>query len=325
MKRRDLLALGTALALAPSLARAQKRPPRIGYLLLSPLREAPSRERAAFLDGLREHGYVAGQSMDIFYASAENEVDFLENACRDLLRRGVDVIATSGAEATLVAAAATKAVPVVFLALGDPVGLGAVRSLGRPGGNVTGVSFLSNELAGKRLELLREAAPRVKAIDVLWDEDNRNARIEADAAMAAARTLALPARQVPLRRNHVGVALAALAARRPQALYVAFGQGAVAENRTTIAEFGLHHRVPVISGWSFMTEGGALLSYAPDIPSMFRRGAYYVARVLRGAKPADLPVEQARDIELLLNMRTAKAIGLALPHSLVLRADRVIE
>lgn len=325
MNRRRIIAFGTAVALVPSLALAQKRLPRIGYLLQSPQREPPTRERAAFLDGLREHGFVPGQNVEIVYASAESRVEFLEDACRDLLRRGVDVIATAGAEATLTAAAASKSVPVVFLALGDPVGLGAVRSLGRPSGNVTGVSFLSSELAGKRLEFLQEAAPRAKSIAVLWDQENRNARIEGEAAMAAARKLSMTVRAVPLQRENVDAALASLAARRPDSLYVSFGQGAVAENRTTIAEFGLRHRIPVISGWNFMTEGGALLSYAPDIPSMFRRGAYYVARLLRGAKAADLPVEQAREIELLVNLRTAKFIGLALPRSLLLRADRVIE
>lgn len=325
MNRRRILAFGSLLALAPSLALAQKRVPRIGYLLLSPLRDAPSRERVAFLEGLREHGYVVGRNVDIAYASAESQVEFLEDACRELLRKGIDVIATAGAEATLTAAAASKTIPVVFLALGDPVGLGAVRSLGRPGGNVTGVSFLSNQLAGKRLEFLREAAPRAKSLAVLWDQDNSNARIEGDAAMEAAPKLSLTVRAVPLQRESVGTTLAALGTRRPDALYVCFGQGAVAENRTAIAEFGLHHRIPVVSGWSFMTEGGALLSYAPDIPSMFRRGAYYVARVLGGANPADLPVEQARAIELAINLRTAKAIGLTLPRSLLLRADRIIE
>jgi len=323
--RRQILLAAGALAICKG-AFAQARIPRIGYLLLSPWQEKPSRERKAFLDGLRELGYAPGKNLEIVYVSVEGEAEFLPDACRDLLAKGVDMIVTAGAEAALAAKAATKTIPVVFLALGDPVGLGVVRELGRPGGNVTGVSFISSDLAGKRMQILQEAVPGVRDIAIVWDPGNRNTSAEAKAAMAAARQLSMQPRQVLLKKfGNFNAIFAPLIARKPQAIYVAFGQGSIADHRTAIAEFGLRERIPVISGWGFMTEAGGLLSYAPNIPAMFHRGAYYVSRLLAGAKPGDLPVEQATVIELLVNAQTARALGISLPPSLLIRADRVIE
>ncbi len=326
MDRREFLILCAGTCVVDARAFAQGRRPRIGYLLLSPQREPPSQERQAFLDGLRDYGYAPGRNIDLVYRSAEGSVEFLDATCKDLLAQDPDLIVTSGAEATVAIRNASNAIPVVFLALGDPVGVGVVKTLARPGGNVTGVSFISADLAAKRVQLIREVAPAVRRIAVLWDEGNRNAAIEAQAAMAVARKLGMSAEPAPLRSEHgIEAALRRVEAQKPEALYVAFGQGAVAEGRTAIAEFGVRKRIPVVSGWSFMTEAGGLLSYAPDIPSMFRRGAYYVNRILRGARPADLPVEQATVIEMVVNARTAKSIGIALQASVLLRANRVID
>jgi len=326
MKRRELLILGAGAVLAPRLALAQSRVPRIGFLLLQPLSEPPTRERQAFLDGLRDYGYVPGKNIELLYRSAENEPEFLEPQCQELVRQKVDLIATTGPGSTIAARNTTRTIPIVFLAAGDPVGIGIVASLARPGGNVTGVSFSSSELAGKRIELLREAVPAAKRIAFLWDERNRNAQIEAQAAMAAARRTGMVPEPIPLATHaDLTAALQRISARKPDALYVMFAAGIVVDNRSAIAEFALRHRLPLISGWGFMTDAGGLLSYAPDIPSIFRRGAYYVDRILKGTKASELPVELPTTVELALNLKTAKAIGLTIPPSLLLRADRVIE
>ncbi len=303
-----------------------QRVPRIGYLLQSPVTEPPSRERQAFLDGLREFGYVPGKTVAIVYRSAEDQPDFMDDMARDLLSQNVDVVVVSGARATLAAKKATRSIPVVMLALGDPVGVGAVESLGRPEGNVTGVSFISSDLAAKRVQLIKELVPKAKSIAILWDPGNANARSEATATIAAARSLGMAPQPLALPSDAaLGDMLRDLTTRKPDVLYVAFEGGLVARNRTLIAEFGVKNRVPVISGWSFMTEAGGLISYAPDIPAMFHRSAYYVHRILQGAKPGQLPVEQPRKIELVLNQKTAREIGVSFSQSILLRADRVIE
>lgn len=294
--------------------------------MLSPLTDTPSRERQAFLDGLRELGYVPGATVEIVYRSAENEPDFMDGMARDLLNQKVDVIVVSGAMATLAAKKATRTVPIVMLALGDPIGVGAVQSLGRPEANVTGVSFISSDLAAKRVQLAKEVVPKAKKIAVLWDPRNANAGREAKTTIAAARALGMAPEPLPLSSDAaLRAALQSLAKRKPDALYVAFEGGLVTSSRTQIADFGLKNQVPVISGWSFMTDAGGLLSYAPDIPAMFRRGAYYVHRVLQGAKPQQLPIEQPTKIELVVNQNTAREIGVSLPRSILLRADRVVE
>lgn len=328
MNRRAFLAASAATALAsawPALAQPP-RVPRIGYLVLTPLSDTPSRERQAFLDGLREFGYVPGKTIEIVYASAQNELDFIDDVCRDLLAKKPDLIVVSGSIATLAVKKVTASVPIVFMALGDPVAIGAVRSLARPGGNVTGVSFISSELAGKRVQLVKELVPAAKRIAVLWDSRNANARAELNATLAAAASLQLNAELIALASDaDLPRALNRLQANKPDVLYVVFEGGTVATNGTLIAEFGVRHRVPVVSGWSNLAEAGGLISYAPVIPALFRRSASYVDRILRGAKPADLPVEQATTVELVVNARTAKALGIAIPREILLRADRVIE
>ena len=243
----------------------------------------------------------------------------------ELLAEKVDVVVTAGALAALVAKR-TRDVPVVMMAAGDPQGIGLVRSLSRPEANVTGVTFISSELAPKRIQLLRDILPGAKRMAVVWDVRNPNAVAETDATFEAAK-------RVGMRTDAYGVAsdaelnrvLAKIAADRPDALYVAVEAGLISSNRTHLAQFALTHRLALVSGWSFLTEAGGLLSYAPDIPTMFRRSASYVARILKGAKPADLPVEQATTVELVVNLKTAKAIGVNIPHAFLVRADRVIE
>ena len=325
---RRLVLAGAAAALFarwPALAQLP-RTPRIGYLVLSPLSDPPSPERQAFLDALRKLGHVPGKTVEIVYASAQNELDFLDEVCQDLLGKKPDLIVVSGAIATLAAKQATASVPIVFMALGDPVGIGAVRSLARPEGNLTGVSFISSELAAKRVQLAKQLVPAARSLAVLWDSRNPNARAESRVVLAAAASLRLKTEPIVLASDDDLLrALNRLQTNKPEVLYVVFEDRTVASNRTLIAEFGVRHHVPVISGWSSLTEAGGLLSYAPDIPAMFRRSASYVDRILRGAKPGELPVEQATTVELVVNAKTAKALGIAIPREILLRADRVIK
>lgn len=311
----------------PRLSVAQQvRIPRVGYFLLPALSEPPSRERQAFLDGLRELGYVPGKNIEIVYRSAENAEDFLDDVCQDLLAQKPDLIVVNGALATLAVTRATRSVPIIFQAIGDPVGIGLVGSLSRPAGNVTGVSFISSELAGKRVQIIKDLVPRAKRIAVLWNSRNPNADAEYAATLDAAKGLGMRAEphavvdDAQLRR-----ALDQIGSNRPDAFYVVFEGGLVATNRSTLAEFALQRRLPLVSGWSPLTEAGGLASYAPDLPAMFRRSASYVQRVLNGAKPSELPIEQASMVELVLNLKTAKTLGVTIPLPLRVRADRVIE
>lgn len=324
-RRRFLI--GTIVLATPLRLLAQGvRVPRIGYLLFVPLVDPPSRQRQAFLDGMRELGHVPGKTVEIVYGSAEGEPDFLGDACQDLLRQKVELIVASGPIATLAAKKATRTVPIVMQAVGDPIGIGVVRFLGRPEANVTGVSFISSDLAGKRVQLIRDLVPAARRIAVLWDSNSANARAEAHVALEAAARLGLKAEKVALPSGgDLPRALARLQANKPDALYVTFEEGIVVNNRSVIAEFGVRHRVPIISGWSSLTEAGGLISYAPDLAAIFRRSAHYVDRILKGTKPAELPVELARSVELVINLKTAAALGLEIPQSVLLGADRVIE
>jgi len=329
MNRRRALkaALAVGALSSPLRLLAQRtRVPRIGYLLFVSRTDPPSRERQAFLDGVRALGHVPDRTVQIVYASAEGELDFLGDACQELLRQKVELIVASGPSATLAAKKATGTVPIVMQAVGDPIAIGAVRSLARPEANVTGVSFISSELAGKRVQLIRDIVPAARQLAVLWDARSANARAEAGAALEAASRLKLKPREIALSSDaDLRRALGGMERDKPDALYVTFEEGVVINSRSLIAEFGLRHRVPLISGWSSLTEAGGLISYAPDIAAIFRRSAYYVDRILKGAKPAELPVELASTMELVINLRTAQALGLAIPKAILLRTDRMIE
>lgn len=327
VRRRMFLAAAAALAAAGGSRRARAAPARrIGYLLLVPLTDPPSRERLAFLSGLREFGHRPGVTIEIVYRSAEGDPEFLPDACRELVARSVEVIVASGPQAVLAAMRTTGTVPIVMQAVGDPVGIGAVRSLARPEANVTGVSFISSDLAPKRVQLIREFVPALRRIAVLFDARNPNARAEAAAARRAASRLGLTTEEAALTSNlGLQTALDRWRADKPDALYVVFEEGIVVDNRSLLARFGLEHRVPTVSGWSSLTDAGALLSYAPDIAAIYRRSARHVDRILAGVRPADLPVEMSSTMELVINARTARVLGLGIPPTLARSADRFVE
>jgi len=302
------------------------RRPRVGYFSIGPVVDPPSVERAAFLDGLAQEGMPAGRAVEMLYASAEGNVEFADDVARDLVARHPSVIVASGGIALLALHKSTRDVPVVILAVGDPVGLGLVDSLGRPGRNFTGSSFVSSELAAKRVQLLHEVAPQARRMALVFDRRNHNARLETDATAAAARAAGVEPVVYGIDDDQgLTDTLARIDAGRVRSLYVVFEGNIVARRRVEIAEFTIARRLPSISGWAGLAEAGCLLSYGPDIEAMFRRGAHYVASILRGARTSELPVEQASRFEFAINVRTAAAIGLKLPQNLLLRATRIID
>jgi putative ABC transport system substrate-binding protein len=328
MRRRDWLrALGLAVGAAGARTLAQpQRLRRIGYLSLLSLTDPPSPERQAFIEGLAELGHVQGRNLEIVYASAEGLVEFLDEVTRDLAAKNVELIAASGSVPLQALQRVAPRMPVVMLAIGDPVGLKLVNSLARPGGNMTGVSFNSSELAAKRVQLLHELAPSARRLAILLHGRNNNARLESMAAEAAAAKLGLA--PVVIRfadDNGLTRGLQRAAAQRTELLYATFEGDIVARRRAEIADYARTMKWPSVVGFGALAEAGFLLSYASDFPALFRRGAYFVDRILAGAKPAQLPVEQPQRFELVVNLATARALGVTIPQSFLLRADRVVE
>jgi len=322
--------LGTVaggLLAIPLVAEAQPKAgvPRIGYLGNS----SPSLESDlvdAFRQGLGEFGYTEGQNITIEYRWAEGKYDRFPDLVADLVRLKVDVIVTAGTPGALAAKQATKTIPIVMAVAGDAVGAGLVASLARPGGNVTGSTTIVQELEGKRLELLREVVPRLSRVAVLWNPANPVSPIILKQTQLAAPALRL--RLEPI----VGVsgvrelegAFATISRVRPDALILLADRFLLAE-RTRIVEFAAKRRLPTMYPYREMVKAGGLMSYSPSYPDLFRRAATYVDKILKGAKPGDLPVQQPTKYELVINLKTAKALGLTIPQSLLQRADEVIQ
>ena len=321
------LALLLVCLAGPAAAGAQpaRKVARIGYLLLPPLAERPSAERQAFVQGLRELGYEEGRNVIIEYRSAAWNREALPDLAADLVERKVDVIFAAGPQPAQAAREATQTIPVVVVAGVDPVEGGLVASLGRPGGNVTGFTNQMPGLAGKRLELLREAVPRVVRVLVIWNPGNPAAVADWKATQDAARALRVTLTSAEVRgaEDFLGVFPGMLP--RPPAAVVMIDDTLTAAYRGIVAEYALKHRVPAITAFPDFAELGGLMSYGPRISDLFRRAAGHVDKILRGVKPSDLPFEQPQTLELALNLRTARALGLRIPASLRLRADRVIE
>jgi putative ABC transport system substrate-binding protein len=321
-----VLVLALGVLAAPLTADAQRpaKIPRIGYLIVSPLADPPSAEREAFLDGLRELGYVPGQSLVIEYRSANWNRELLPDLAEELVALKVDVIvAVSGAAEA--AKAATRAIPIVIPARPDPVETGLVTSLARPGANITGTAWSPAEVAGKRLALLKEAFPKISRVAVL-----RNPANEADAGewretQAAARVLGVTLQSLEVRdpKDFPG-AFAAMAQKHPEAL-ITVSTPLTSAYRPIIVEFATKHRLPTMFGRKADVEGGGLMSYSVNTADLFRRAAGYVDRILKGARPGDLPIEQPTNFELSVNLKTAKGLSITLPPSILLRADTVID
>jgi putative tryptophan/tyrosine transport system substrate-binding protein len=298
--------------------------PRIGYLVGASLSGVSARIEA-FRQGLRELGYVEGKNIVIEYRYAEGKLDRLPPLVAELVRLKVDVIVANGPPSTRAAKEATVTIPIVMAQDSDPVGSGFVASLARPGGNVTGLTLLSRELGGKRLELLKEAVPKLARVAVLY-EANRAQLLEMKEVLpVAARALRLTIQPWEVRAaDGFEKVFAALSKERPNGLYVLGGPLMFANEKRT-AGFALKSRLPSVYSNREAVDAGGLMSYSADLVDSYRRVAYFVDRILKGAKPADLPVEQPKKFEFIINLKAAKQIGLTIPPNVLARADKVIK
>jgi putative ABC transport system substrate-binding protein len=324
-RRRFLLATGALLA-APLAARAQqiRQSHRIGFLgNTTPELEANLVE--PFRQGLREFGYVEGKNLHIEYRWLEGRYERLPALIGELLALKAEVIVTAGTPATLALKQATTTVPLVMIAVGDPVGTGIVPSLSRPGGNITGLTSISPELDGKRLELLREIIPGLAHIAVLWNSDSPLQFVGQRRTQDAAAVLGIKVLSLGV-RNEEGLdkALAEIAREQPRALLV-LADRLFLFHRARIMEFAAQHRLPGVHAYRELVEAGGLMSFGPSYAGMHKRAAYFVDRILKGANPGDLPVERPATFELVVNLRAANALGLKIPQSVLLRATEIIQ
>ena len=313
----------------PARAQQPKKVPRLGYV--SPGDAAGESARAeAIRLALRERGYIEGQNIAIEYRYAEGKPDRYPELAAELVRLKVDIIVTGGDAPIQAAKNATKTIPIVMVGAGlDPVEAGLVESLARPGGNVTGITNLNRELGGKRLELLKEAVPEVRRIAVLYDPASlvtpASVREMKEVLRVAASALGLTVQSWEVRdANGFDSVFAALNKQRPDGLYVTGGP-LLNANHKRIADFALKSRLPSVYVRREFVDAGGLMSYGADIADSYRRVAYFVDRILKGAKPADLPVEQPTRFEFIINLKTAKQIGLTIPPNVLVRANKVIK
>ena len=324
--RRALLLATTAFAFVPRFAFAQQQPAkivRIGFLGVESASGYTSRVDA-LRAGLRELGYVEGKNMVIEFRWADGKNDRLPELAAELVRLKVDVLVTHAVPGTRAAKEATTTIPIVTAVVADPVALGLVASLARPGGNITGSTFFYAELTAKRLELLREVFPRTRYVAVLLNPLNPAQALNFQAMEITARPLKVGLQKFEVRRpNEFESAFSAMAKKRVDAVAIVEDPMFLA-NAKGLADLAAKQRLPSI-GFNEFAESGGLIGYGANLFELFRRAAYFVDRILKGAKPADLPVEQPTKFELVVNLKTAKALGIKIPQSILVRADRVIE
>jgi putative tryptophan/tyrosine transport system substrate-binding protein len=325
--RRELIAaLGGAAAAWPLTARAQQagKVYRIGFLGNSTA-ALEANLVGPFREGLRDLGYVEGQNILIEYRWAEGDYERFPALIAELIALKVDVIVTAGTPASLAVKKATTSIPLVMVAVGDPVATGLVASLGRPGGNITGLTSISSEMEGKRLELLREVVPKISYIAVLWNAASPIQVIEEIEVRAAAQILGMKVLSLGVRTiEEIEDALTTIVTERPGALLV-LADRLFLHHRTRIMDFAAQRRLPGVHAYRELVEAGGLMSYGPSYADMHRRAASYVDRILKGSKPADLPVQAPVKFELVINLKAAKALGIEIPPMLLARADEVIE
>jgi putative ABC transport system substrate-binding protein len=326
-RRAFLGTLTGGLLAAPLVAGAQQlgKVYRIGLLDYSAPDPARQEWWKAFRQQMRQLGYVEGQNVRFEPRWAQSDYDQLQKLAAELVGLKMDLIVTGGTNAGIAAKRATSTIPIVMASGGDPVASGVAASLSQPGGNLTGMTSINRELAGKRLELLRNVAPRASRIAILWDERNEGNRLGVNDTEAVAKTLGLTIHSVPMRSfEALEAAFATVARGRADALII-FTISSLFPYRRRVAELAVKHRLPTVVGVREYVEAGCLASYGTDYPDLFRRAATFVDKILKGAKPADLPVEQPTKFELVINLKTAKALSLTIPPSLLQRADQVIE
>jgi len=323
--RRSILALVSGLILAPRVLVAQERAKvaRVGYLGPAPAASFAPRVEA-LRTGLRELGYIEGVNLSFEFRWAESP-DQMPKLAAELVRAGVDLIFAPTSTETAAALATTKTVPVVFAGHADPVGIGHVASLARPGGNATGLTMLLTDLAAKELEALREALPNARRFGVLFTSTAPSHIPALETVETAARSLAVELRRVPISGEEDLQAAFVTMTQDGVEAFIVLASSFTLSRRTPIANLAIRHRLPSVFGAKDNVHAGGLMSYAPDSTTLTRRAATYVDRILRGEKPADLPVEQATRYELSINLKTAAALGVTIPPNLLARADEVIE
>ncbi|HEX5613374.1 MAG TPA: ABC transporter substrate-binding protein [Burkholderiales bacterium] len=322
-RRRKLLLAAGALCAVPSLARALQGPRRIGFLGNSTM-ELEANLVEPFRKGLREFGYVEGQNLAVEYRWAEGKYERFPALIRELIAAKVEVLVTAGTPATLAVKERTRTLPVVMIAVGDPVGTGVVASLAKPGGNITGLTSISAELEGKRLELLREVMPDVSHVAVLWNSASPLQFLGERRTRTAAETLGIGILSVGVRAEEgFEKAFDLIAKAQPQALLV-LADRLFLHHRERIMNFAVQHRLPGVHAYRELVEAGGLMSFGPSYEEMHRRAAYFVDRILKGADPADLPVERPAVFDLVINQRAAEKLGLTIPASVMLRATAVL-
>lgn len=320
-----IVTLVLGILMAPYTAEAQQagKLPRVGVLLSgSPERHAPHIE--AFQRGLHELGYVKGQTIALEYRFAEGRFDRLSGLAAELVGLQVDVLVAGGA--TLRAAKnATSTIPIIMVNVQNPVETGYVASLARPGGNITGLTQVTSELSGKRLELLKETVPGIARVAVLWNAAGAGMSLSFGETQIAAKALGIQLQPLQVRRpDDFAQAFEAAIKERADA-FITFGDPLTNTHRSRIIDFAAQSRLPTLyTNREFVDEGG-LMSYGPNVPELYRRAALYVDKILKGAHPADLPVEQPMRFELVINLKTAKALGLTLPPALLFQADAVLQ
>ena len=317
-----LAAVVISLSLHPAQAQQTKKLPLVGFLIASsPSSQQPRLE--AFKRGLRERGYTEGQNILLELRSGAGSPEQLSVAAAELVRLKVVIIVTGGPSSTLAAKQATNMIPIVMTGDSDPVGEGLIASLARPGGNITGLSTLGPELSGKRLEILKEIVPKLSRVAVFSSSQRRNVTTMKEID-AAARALRLQLQDIELQSsNDVEAAFRAAVKGRAQAV-LALSSAVLISERAQIAELAVKHRFPAIYAREEFVEAGGLMHYAPSTRDLSRRAAAYVDKILKGAKPADIPVEQPMKFEFIVNLKAAKQIGLTIPPNVLVRADKVI-
>ena len=327
MKKKLIFAAVASFVLAfGDLAQAQQpdKPVRIGYLAAAS-RAGMSHLTDAFIQGLRELGYVEGKNIAIEYRWGEGHFERLPELAAELVRLNVDVIVTAVTQASLAAKNATGTIPIVMVAVANPVDSGLIVSLARPGANITGTSVMNDEVVGKQLELLKEALPTITRVAAIWNPANPVfQKLQLRALEATARAVNISLQKVEARdQDEIERAFKAIAKERTRTLHV-LPDPVFTTHRRLIADRALKFHLPAVSGTKEYAEAGLLMSYGPSFPESYRRAAIYVDKILKGAKPGDLPIERSTKFEFVVNLSTAKQIGVTLPQSLLYRADKVI-
>jgi putative ABC transport system substrate-binding protein len=328
-RRQAVISLGAVVLTAPLTLFGQQRPtktPRVGYLQPVVPENGSSPFLEDFRQGLRELGYVEGKNLQLEIRWGEGQLDRLPALAEELVRLNVDVIMAVTSPSVMAAKQATGTIPIVMPFSSDPVADGLVTSLARPGGNITGLSMMAPELGAKRLQLLKEVSPKIfRPVAVLWNPDYVGMKARFRETQGVAPTVGMNVRSVEVRDSReLEQALETMDRERPDAL-VLLADPLTISQRLRIVEYAAKERLPAIYEISQFADAGGLMSYGPNVDDLVRRAATYVDKILKGAKPADLPIEQPTKFELVINLKCAKALGVTIPQSVLLQADRVIE